>query len=88
MERVNCLIDSGCTLWQACPSFFFLFECNVFNLYVYVFVYVCLHVYRYLRRLEGVGSLELELLADVNHLTWVLGTELGSSGRAARAANH
>lgn len=55
---------------------------------MYVFVYVCLHVYRYLQRLEGVGSLELELLADVNHLTWVLGTELGSSGRAARAANH
>ena len=52
------------------------------------YAYACLHVYRYLQRLEGVGSLELELVADVNHLTWVLGTELGSSGRAARAANH
>lgn len=40
-------------------------------------------MYRYLQRLEGVGSLGLELLADVNYLTWVLGTELGSSGRAA-----
>jgi hypothetical protein len=31
--------------------------------------------------------LELELQAGVNHLMWVLGTELGSSIRAASAPN-
>lgn len=36
----------------------------------------------------GSGSVELELEAVVDHLTWVLGAQLGSSRRAVSTVNH
>lgn len=57
-------------------------------------MYLCL--YEYVHMSTGVSGVQKrhlihrsgELQEVVSHLTWVLGTELGSSGRAASAFNH
>ena len=58
-------------------------------MWVCVSVYECMpFVYRCLQKpKEGTGPLELELQVFESP-EWVLGTELGSSGRAAGAVSH
>lgn len=40
------------------------------------------------RPAEGTGSLKLEFQVIVNHLAWVVGTELGSSGKGPSSRSH
>lgn len=54
------------------------------NNYIYLNKYEC----RCSRGSEVLDLPELELQAIVNNLTWVLGTELGSSARPVHALNH
>jgi hypothetical protein len=37
---------------------------------------------------EGAGGLELEILVVVNHVTWMLRTEVGPSGRVGSILSH
>lgn len=57
-----------------------------FKLCVYMYVYV--HECRCPQRTEASDPLEVRLQVVVSHLTWVLGTDLGSSGGTARSLNH
>lgn len=52
---------------------------------VYVCVYICMYMYMQVPRVAKRGSdpLELELYMAVSYQMWILGTELGSSGRIA-----
>jgi hypothetical protein len=49
-----------------------------------VHAYVCIIAHRKQRRV----AYSLELQAVVSHLTWILGTELDSSGKAVSALSH
>lgn len=64
---------------------------KTFLIYFCKWVYVCICVYthacRYLERREVLDPLELQLCVIVSHLAWILGTEHGSSGRAAGLPN-
>lgn len=71
--------------------FITIFE--VFSLFLNVCVHVCAHVSvsacecRSPWRPELSDSLELKLQIVVSPLTWVLGTDLGSSGRSVNSPN-
>ena len=63
----------------------------MYDVYVYMrgYLYDISVVYVCVGRSQKVSdSLKLEFQVIVSHLAWVLGTELGSLGRAARALNH
>lgn len=75
------------------PRFiYFNFKFQIRFICIYVYVYYCTHVsvcHMCLGTRRGLkmqsGYLELELHIVVRHLTWVLGTNLGYSGRAGSA---
>lgn len=66
---------------------------DIYFIIICLFIYVSVQVYGMFVRVPAeakrgsVGSLELELQAVESHLTWVLGIELCSPGRAANALN-
>lgn len=54
----------------------------------YLFLIVCMQRVRVAKEARSAGSPLLELQVVVSNLTWLLGLELGSSGRVIRALKH
>ena len=67
---------------------YFVCVCVCMDVCVCMLVYVtCVQVPTEARE-EELDPLDLKLQVVVSHPMWVLGTELGSSGRAASSINH
>lgn len=77
---------SSCQLWF-CRFFYYLF--NLKN-YVYICIWICAHEWECANRdQERVSDLlGLKLQAVVSCVTWVLGSKLKSSGKAASFLSH
>lgn len=58
----------------------------IINSCFYVMGAMCTGTHRDQQRV--LGTLELEIQVVVSHVTWVLGTEAGSSGRVVSMFNH
>lgn len=54
----------------------------------YLFLIVCMQRVWVAKKARSAGSPLLELQVVVSSLTWLLGLELGSSGRVVRALKH
>lgn len=72
-----------------CKKKVYLFKKSILNICVCVCVCICGVHCVHLQSLAGESDpLELEAQATAIHLTWVWGTELQTSSRAALALNH
>lgn len=58
------------------------FKKEIYLILNYVYICVCAHEHRCPQRTEAPGPLELSNVF-MSHLTWMLGMDLGSSGRVA-----